>query len=123
MLFVSDYRVSHVSFTCHVAHVHASFRTLSCCFARNVLAVVLFAHVDRALSLALFHVSSAEIAHEASVMAPIFSLRDLGMGIVPQFFLEGRGIGFGMSDGLYAMVISNLRIVRTLGKSHVVRPC
>ena len=56
-------------------------------------------------------------------MAPIFSLRDLGTGIVPRLFPEGRGIGFGTSDGLYAMVISNIRIVRTLGKSHVVRPC
>jgi hypothetical protein len=56
-------------------------------------------------------------------MAPIFSLRDLGMCIVPRLFPEGRGIGFGTSDGLYAMVISNIRIVRTLGKSHVVRPC
>jgi hypothetical protein len=28
-----------------------------------------------------------------------------------------------MSDGLYAVVISNIRIVRTLGKKHVVRPC
>jgi hypothetical protein len=60
---------------------------------------------------------------EASVMAPILSLRDLGTGIVPRLFPEGRGIGFGTSDGLYAMVISNIRIVRTLGKSHVVRPC
>jgi hypothetical protein len=59
---------------------------------------------------------------EASVMAPIFSLRDLGTGIVPRLFLEGRGIGFGTSYGLYEMVISNIRIVRTLGKSHVVRP-
>jgi hypothetical protein len=56
-------------------------------------------------------------------MAPIFSLRDLGTGIVPLLFPEGGGIGFGMSDGLYAMVISSIRIVRTLGKSHVVRPC
>jgi hypothetical protein len=38
-------------------------------------------------------------------------------------FPEGRGIGFGTSDGHYAMVISNIRIVRTLGKSHVVKPC
>jgi hypothetical protein len=59
---------------------------------------------------------------EASVMAPICSLRDLGMGIVPQLYPEGRGIGFGTSNGLYAMDISNIRIVRTLGKSHVVRP-
>jgi hypothetical protein len=56
-------------------------------------------------------------------MAHIFSLRDLGTGIVPRLFPKGRGIGFGTSDGLYAMVISNIRIVRTLGKSHVVRPC
>jgi hypothetical protein len=55
-------------------------------------------------------------------MAPIFSLRDLGTGIVPRLFPKGRGIGFGTIDGLYAMVISNIRIVRTLGKSHVVRP-
>jgi hypothetical protein len=40
---------------------------------------------------------------EASVMAPIFSLRDLGTGIVPRLFPEGRGISFGMLDGLYAM--------------------
>jgi hypothetical protein len=60
---------------------------------------------------------------EASIMAPIFSLRDMGTGIVPWLFPEGRGISFGTSDGLYAMVISNIRIVRTLGKSHVVRPC
>jgi hypothetical protein len=56
-------------------------------------------------------------------MAPIFSLRDLGTGIVPRIFPEGRGIGFGTLDGLYAMVISNIRIVRTLEKSHIVRPC
>jgi hypothetical protein len=60
---------------------------------------------------------------KASIMAPIFSLRDLGTSIVPRLFREGRGIGFGTSDGLYAMVISNICIVRTLGKSHVVRPC
>jgi hypothetical protein len=60
---------------------------------------------------------------EASVMAHIFSLRDLGTGIVPRHFPEDRGIGFGTSDELYAMVISNIRIVRTLRKSHVVRPC
>jgi hypothetical protein len=30
---------------------------------------------------------------EASVMAPISSLRDLGTGIVPRLFPEGRGIG------------------------------
>ena len=30
---------------------------------------------------------------EASVMAPIFSLRDLGTGIVPRLFPEGGGIG------------------------------
>jgi hypothetical protein len=34
-------------------------------------------------------------------MGPIFLLRDLGMDIVPQLFLEGGGIGFGTSDGLY----------------------
>jgi hypothetical protein len=34
-------------------------------------------------------------------MAPIFSLRDLGPGIVPRLFPEGGGIGFGTSDGLY----------------------
>jgi hypothetical protein len=56
-------------------------------------------------------------------MAPIFSLRDLVKGIIPRLFPKGRGIGFGTSDELYAMVISNIRIVRTLGKSHVVRPC
>jgi hypothetical protein len=60
---------------------------------------------------------------EASVMASISLLRDLGTGIVPRLFPEGRGIGFGTSDGLYAMIISNIRIVRTLGKSHIVRPC
>jgi hypothetical protein len=27
------------------------------------------------------------------------------------------------SDGLYGVVISNNRIVRTLGKTHVVKPC
>jgi hypothetical protein len=59
----------------------------------------------------------------ASVMAPISSLRDLGTGIVPRLFPEGRVIGFGTSDGHYAMVISNIHIVRTLGKSHVVKPC
>jgi hypothetical protein len=37
-------------------------------------------------------------------MAPIFSLRDLGMGIVPRLFPEGGGIGFSTSDGLYAVV-------------------
>jgi hypothetical protein len=58
----------------------------------------------------------------ASVMAPIFSLRDLGTGIVPWLFPEGGGIGFGTSDGLYKVLISNIRIVKTLGKSHVVRP-
>jgi hypothetical protein len=63
------------------------------------------------------------MAMVASVMAPIISLRDLGTGIVPWLFPEGGGIGFGMSDGLYAMVISNICIVRTLGKSHIVKPC
>jgi hypothetical protein len=57
-----------------------------------------------------------------SAMAPISSLRDLGTGIVPRLFPEGGGIGFGTSDGHYAMVISNIHIVRTLGKSHVVKP-
>jgi hypothetical protein len=38
---------------------------------------------------------------EASVMAPIFSLRDFGMGIVPRLFPKGRGIGLGTPDGLY----------------------
>jgi hypothetical protein len=56
-------------------------------------------------------------------MAPIVSLRDLGTGIVPRLFPEGGGIGFGTSDGLYTVVISNIHIVRTLGKNHVVRPC
>jgi hypothetical protein len=62
----------------------------------------------------------------AYVMALIISLRDLGTGIAPRlfrFFPEGGGIGFGTSDGRDAMVVSNIRIVRTLGKSHVVRPC
>jgi hypothetical protein len=59
----------------------------------------------------------------ASVMAPIISLRDLGMGIIPRLFPESGGIGFGTSDSRYAMVISNIRIVRTLGKSHIVKPC
>jgi hypothetical protein len=34
-----------------------------------------------------------------------------------------EGIGLGTSDGLYAVVSSNIRIVRTLGENHVVRPC
>jgi hypothetical protein len=38
---------------------------------------------------------------EASVMAPIFSLRDFGTGVVPRLFPEGRGICFGTPDGLY----------------------
>jgi hypothetical protein len=38
---------------------------------------------------------------EASVRAPIFSLRDFGTGIVPRLFPEGRGIVFGTLDGLY----------------------
>jgi hypothetical protein len=59
---------------------------------------------------------------EASILAPIFSLRDLGTCIVTRLFPKGRGIGFGTSDGLYAMVISNIRIVRTLGKIQVVKP-
>jgi hypothetical protein len=32
---------------------------------------------------------------KASVMAPIFSLRDLGTGVVPRYFLEGGGYRFG----------------------------
>jgi hypothetical protein len=32
---------------------------------------------------------------EASVMAPIFSLRNLGTGVVPRVFLEGGGYRFG----------------------------
>jgi hypothetical protein len=55
-------------------------------------------------------------------MAHIFSLRDLGMGIVPRLFPKGGSIGFGTLDGLYAALISNIRIVRTLGKSYVVIP-
>jgi hypothetical protein len=39
-------------------------------------------------------------------MAPIFSLRDLGMGIVPRLFPEGGGMGFATSDGLYVVVAS-----------------
>jgi hypothetical protein len=58
-----------------------------------------------------------------SVMATIISLGDLGKGIGPWLFPEGGGIGFGTSDGRYAMVISNIHIVRTLGKSHIVKPC
>jgi hypothetical protein len=55
--------------------------------------------------------------------ALIFSLRDLGTGIVPTtFFLRAEGIDLGASNGLYAVVISNIRIVMTLGKSHVVTP-
>jgi hypothetical protein len=56
-------------------------------------------------------------------MALIFSLRDLGTGVVrTSFFQRAEGICLGMSDGLYAVVISNIHIVRTLGKSHIVRP-
>ena len=36
---------------------------------------------------------------EASVMASIFSLRDLGTSVVPWLFPEGGVIGFGTSDG------------------------
>jgi hypothetical protein len=39
------------------------------------------------------------------------------------FFLRVEGIDLGMLDGLYVVVISNICIVRTLGKNHVVRPC
>jgi hypothetical protein len=63
------------------------------------------------------------MAMVASVIGPIISLRDLGTGIIPWLFPEGGGIGFGTSDGRYAMVISSICIVRTLGKSHVVKPC
>jgi hypothetical protein len=56
-------------------------------------------------------------------MDPIFSLRDLGTGVVPWLFLRAEGIGLGTSDGLYEVVISNICIVRTLGKSYVVKPC
>jgi hypothetical protein len=55
-------------------------------------------------------------------MAPIFSLRDLGTGVVPWLFLRAEGICLGTSDGLYEVVISNIRLVRTLGKSYVVKP-
>jgi hypothetical protein len=37
-------------------------------------------------------------------MAPIFSLRDLGTGIIPRLFPEGGGISFGTSDGLCVVV-------------------
>jgi hypothetical protein len=70
-----------------------------------------------------FGTSDGLYAVVASVMAPIFSLRDLGMGIVPRLFPEGGDIGFGTSHGLYAVLISNICIVRTLGKSHIVIPC
>jgi hypothetical protein len=43
---------------------------------------------------------------EASFMAPIFSFRDLGTGIVPRLFPKGGGIGFGTSYGFYAVVAS-----------------
>jgi hypothetical protein len=36
-------------------------------------------------------------------MTHIFSLRNIGTSIVPRLFPEGRGIGFGTSDGLYAV--------------------
>jgi hypothetical protein len=39
-------------------------------------------------------------------MAPIFSLRDLGTIIIARLFPEGGGIGFGTSDGIYAVVAS-----------------
>jgi hypothetical protein len=39
------------------------------------------------------------------------------------FFLRAEGIDLGTLDGLYAMVISNICIVRTLGKSYIVKPC
>jgi hypothetical protein len=34
-------------------------------------------------------------------MAPIFSLRDLGTGVILRLFPEGRGICFSTSDDLY----------------------
>jgi hypothetical protein len=49
----------------------------------------------------MFGASFGHWGMEASVMAPIFSLRDLGTGVVPWLFPEGGGIGFGTSDGLY----------------------
>jgi hypothetical protein len=55
------------------------------------------------------------IGTETFVMAHIFSLRDLGIGVVPQLFLRAESKGLGTSDGLYAVVISNICIVRTLG--------
>jgi hypothetical protein len=39
------------------------------------------------------------------------------------FFLRVEGIGLGTLDGLYTVVVSNIHIVRTLGKSYVVKPC
>jgi hypothetical protein len=51
-------------------------------------------------------------------MAPIFSLRDLGTGIVPRLFPEGGGIAFGTSDGLYevvAYVMAPIFSLRDLG--------
>jgi hypothetical protein len=70
-----------------------------------------------------FGMSDGLYAVVAYVVAPIFSLRDLGTGIVPRLFPNGGGIGFGTPYGLYAVLIPISRIVRTLGKSHVVIPC
>jgi hypothetical protein len=56
-------------------------------------------------------------------MAPIFSLRDLGTGVVQWLFRRAEGTGLGTSDGLYEVVTSNIRIVMTLGKSYIVKPC
>jgi hypothetical protein len=56
-------------------------------------------------------------------MAHIFSLRDLGMGVVPWLFTEGRGYKFGYVKWSLCVAISNIRIARTRGKSHVVKPC
>jgi hypothetical protein len=57
-------------------------------------------------------------------MAPIFSLRGLGMGIISRHFPEGGGIGFGTSDGLYAVVASVMAPIvslRDLGTGIILR--
>jgi hypothetical protein len=57
-------------------------------------------------------------------MAPIFSLRDLGTSIIPRLFPKGKGIGFGTSDGLYAVVASVIAPIvslRDLGTGIVPR--
>jgi hypothetical protein len=61
--------------------------------------------------------------HRGIVLAPIFSLGDLGTGVVPRFFPQGEGYRFGYIIWSLFMVISNIRIVRTLGKCHVVTSC